>query len=299
MATTLQAESFANINLTERSTLDESVLTAATTIKVVNTSGFEAGKTIYVGPPGSETCEKAVVNAVTDETTLELVDGLGQPHSRFDAVTGVLGDRIRIYRAVNVDDSAPADVAFSALASRSIDPGKVVTYYTDSSGSSDYWYKLTYWNETTGDETDLDDSTPVRGDDYGRYASLTEIRRDAGFLNATNLSDVTVDQKRRMAEAEINTALSNRYTVPFKPVPEQINSLTIQIAAGLLLQDAYGETSTRAVKKLKDARLALEQLKNADGDVVDDQGQSVSTGDDISGYPDDSASRAFTMDQVF
>jgi hypothetical protein len=50
----------------------------------------------------------------------------------------------------------------------------------------------TYCNATSNVETDIQDSVPVRGDDFGHYASLTEIRSEAGFDNAYNLSDVTI-----------------------------------------------------------------------------------------------------------
>lgn len=60
-------------------------------------------------------------------------------------------------------------------------------------------YRYTYYNATSNIETDIEDSVPVRGDDFGHYASLTEIRSEAGFDNAINLSDVTIDQQRRAA----------------------------------------------------------------------------------------------------
>lgn len=69
-------------------------------------------------------------------------------------------------------------------------------------------------------ETTITLSGPIRGDDFGHYASITEIRNGAGFGNAVNLADSTIDQQRRAAESEINAALAPVYKTPFDPVPK-------------------------------------------------------------------------------
>ena len=93
------------------------------------------------------------------------------------------------------------------------------------------------------DETALTDSEARHGQDWGNYCSLDEIRAEAGFTSAFNLNDSLIFRHRRSAQSKINTALGSVYTVPFKPVPEIIRTLTIKLAAGMLLQSAYGERS--------------------------------------------------------
>ena len=45
-----------------------------------------------------------------------------------------------------------------------IDPDQTSTYRTDTSGGSDYWYKVTYYSSTAAvDATDLAVATAVRG----------------------------------------------------------------------------------------------------------------------------------------
>ncbi|KSZ59665.1 hypothetical protein Z045_05700 [Rhodococcus pyridinivorans KG-16] len=298
MSTTLNVESFSEINIRERSTLAEGAEAGSTVLTLSSTEGYVVGDILYLGNLSREGCEKTVIASVDDATTVTLTNPTTLPHARFEPVTSVLGDLIRIYRAVNVDGGVPSTEMFAVLATRSIDPDQLSTYFTDSQGSSNYWYRFTYFNATTMDETSLNDSIPVRGDDFGHYASLTEIRREAGFENATNLSDVVVDQKRRAAESEVNTALSSAYTTPFDPVPEIIRTLTIQLAAGYLLQYAYGERSAAASVKLKDARTQMEALQNRDQTITDDTGNSIA-GDGISYWPGENEPRAFTMDQRF
>jgi phage gp36-like protein len=299
MSTTLNIESFGEINLKERTTLTAGAAVAAQSITVPSIQGFAVGDIIYIGNLSREGCEKAVIASFTGQTTITLVAVLTLAHARFEPVTSVLGDLIHVYRAANVDGTVPADGSFTVLTTRNIDPDQLSTYYTDSSGSSSYWYKFTNYNATSLDETSLGDSVAVRGDDFGHYASLTEIRAEAGFSNNYNLKDTFVDQQRRAAEAEINTSLSNNYTTPFSPVPEIIRTLTIQLAAGLLMQAEYGSSSSKGKDKLADARTTIKNLQSQTSDITDDDGVSLA-GAGLSYYPlDDSEPIAPTSTRPF
>lgn len=297
MATTLQIESFGETNLGERSELSADFIPASVVLEVRSTDGYVSGETIYVGQLGREGVEKAVIASVVDKTTITLVAPLGLPHSRYEPVTAVLGDLIHIYRAANVNGTVPADEAFTVLAARSIKADDQSTYFTDSAGDSNYWYRFTYYNAVTLEETDLADSVAVRGDDFGHYASISEIRVEAGFEHAHNLKDTIIDQQRRAAEAEINASLSGAYTVPFSPVPEIIHTLTVQLASALLLDHAYGNSSSR--QKLKDARAAIEMYRLGGSVLTDDAGLSLATSEGVSSWPNEEAQRSFYIGQQF
>lgn len=293
MSTTLQTESFASTNLKERTELSADYVAGTTVLQVASSEGYAAGDIIYVGALSREGCEKATVAPGTDATTLTLVSPLGLPHSRLDAVTSVVGDLIHIYRALNIDGNVPPDGSFSVLATRNIDPDQHATYYTDNSGSANYWYRLTYFNQVNGDETDLTASVPIRGDDFGHYAALGEIRDEAGFANATNLSDVIVDQQRRAAEAEVNASLGNYYTVPFtKPIPKLINAVTVKLAAGFLLQNAYSGQSKEGDTKVKDARDLIKSFQSGTTIIDDDPNLGgVGMSEGVSSWPNNSTFR--------
>lgn len=188
---------------------------------------------------------------MVDETALNPSGPLERAQKRFKPVTAGLGDSVRIRRAVNVDGRVPLTEAFSPLASRAIEEDQPDTYYTDSSGGAGNWYLLTNWNEPTDEETPLDLSATVCGDDYARYASLGDTRAEAVFTNSTNLSDTDVDQQRRAAEAEINGKLVNNYETPFKPVPEAVRILTEKLAAAFLLLNAYGSKYQKLVDEAR------------------------------------------------
>lgn len=295
MAITLRAESFAEINIQEITLLTANASAGATSLTVKSTAGYSVNQAVYVGTTGQDGCEVVYVSAVASATSLTLSAALTLPHSKYEPVTGVVGDKVRIYRAANVDGTAPDDGDFSLLATQQIDADELSTYYTDSTGSSSYWYKFTYYNATTTDETELGASTAFRGDDYGHYGSLSQIRREAGFENAINLNDTAIDQQRRAAEAEINSKLSNHYTVPFTDVPALVQTLTIQLAAGLLLMAAYGSDNSRGKMLVEGARKQLEQIQAGEVLLYDDDAAD-SIGEGVTSWPDDTTADADSED---
>lgn len=101
-----------------------------------------------------------------------------------------------------------------------------------------------------------------------------------------------MDQQRRIAESEINGSLGGRYTVPFSPVPERIHTLTVQLAAALLVANAYRGTN-RGQDALKAARALITAYQSGDQTITDDNGVVITSGDGISSWPDDTAPRAF------
>lgn len=299
MGTVVRADSFAPTNLQEHTELSASAPAGATSIQVTSTQGYVANSILYVGQLSRETCEKATVSAVTNATTLALNSALKLDHASSESVWSVVGSHLRIYRAADVDGTVPPDDAFSVLATREIDADQTSTYYNDPTGSSAYWYRITYYDPDSQAETPLSEAPAFRGDDFGHYCSLPQIRTEAGFTNALNLRDSDIDQQRRAAEREINSALGSRYTVPFDPVPGLINTITIQLAAGLLMADAYGSSSPNVVAKLKDVRAQLQALHDGLQVIPGLDGTPLETAGDVRFYPDESAPRAFSREQTF
>ena len=297
MASTLRIDSFHEINIVERGELAADLGVGITELPMRSTQGFLTGQTIYVGALAREGIEKAVIASVPDETTINVSQPLKLPHTRYDAVTAVLGDQVHIYRAVNVDDSVPSDESFSVLATREIDPDQQSTYFADSAGSSGYWYRFTYFNQAAMEETALAALDPVHGQDFPHYASIGDIRQAAGLQNAVNLADRTVELWRGIAETEINSALAGAYTVPFNPAPAIVKSLALELAAALLLVDAYGNGAYGA--RLKDAREKVTAYGDKTAVVTDENGHSLSTSNSVTGYPDADAPRSFYIGQRF
>lgn len=127
----------------------------------------------------------------------------------------------------------------------------------------------------------------MRGVDFGHYATIATILTEACFGQAHNLSDLGVDQKRRAAKTEINTALAGVDTVPFKLIPDAVRVLTEKLAAGMLLTNAYGD-GTPSAQRLEDARAAIQTFATRASAIVDDDGTSVTTNEGVSsGFGDE------------
>ena len=128
------------------------------------------------------------------------------------------------------------------------------------------------------------------------YATLEDIRMKAGFEKASNLADRHVREARRSAQAEIDSALAIRYTVPFVPVPEKIRTLTIKLAAYTLKHDAYGDVASQ--KALEALRKQLQDLADGDTPITDELGVDLSTSEGVA-YDFGDQDRAFTIGQRF
>jgi len=248
MSQTIKINNFSSLNIKERTELDADVAAAATSLSVKNNQNFAANDIVYVGRLGSDTGENLVASGISNATTIG-VSALARPHNRFDDVHSLFGNKIRIYRAANVNGTAPADASFSLLATVDIDFDQVSTTYTDADGSSSYWYKFTFYNSTASTETTLPDSTASRGASYGLYCSVDDVKQKAGLQNNKYLPDSLVDQKRQAAKAYIDAELTGLYVVPFTtPINPLIREVAQLLAAGYLLTSEFGASSasTRA-----------------------------------------------------
>lgn len=299
MAYVVQLESFQEFMIKERSQLSADAVAGSEVLTVISSQGIEAGDVLYLGTLRKDGCERAVVATVDSETGISLTEPLQLPHSAFDAVTAVSGDLIQVERASDLLSKPPtSDAAWSVIATRDIDPDQISTYYRDPEGGDGFWYRYAY---TDGGGDYLSEySTPVRGSSYGNYCSLREIREEAGYLNAVNLPDTTVALARMNAQNEINGALKNVYgdKVPFAPVPELVKTLTIQLAAGLLLSITTGGVSQKGKDLTNGVRARLKTLQSGDETIADDEGTSMSGGS-VGYYPSDDQDRMFFVGQRF
>ncbi|MFC7945273.1 phage protein Gp36 family protein [Microbacterium oxydans] len=129
-----------------------------------------------------------------------------------------------------------------------------------------------------------------------RYCEIEDIRMKAGFEKASNLADRHVQAARRAAQAEIDSALGNAYTVPFTPIPEKIRELTIKLAAYSLKHDAFNDVAS--AKALEALRKQLAAIAAGETPITDDEGQNLSTSTGVDGYFGDEP-RMFTVGQRF
>ena len=298
---TITVPNFKDANIKEHSKLDADTIVGATTLALAHSNDMATNDYLYVGRLGSEGAELttiATVPSISSATTAALV----KPHSRFDDVTVLFGNKIKVYRASNVDGTVPADASFSVVGtSNNIDVDQVSTSIIDADGGSDYWYKATYYNSTTSGETPLADAIASRGGGYGDYASIESIRNDAGLQNNHFITDAQINEKRQAAQSLINGQLTGIYTIPFiAPINPHIAEITRKLAAGYLLTNDYGMVSSFSTNngkaKVEWAIDQLNKLKARETTLTDNAGTdtSISTTSGLQMWPNTTTADADT-----
>jgi len=309
MTASIRIANFNDGNILEKTDLGADAVAGATTLTLLNNQNITSGATIMIGQVGSETGELVAINSVTG-STIVLTAPTKLNHYKDEPVISILGSKLRIYRAPNINNLPPDDATFTLIATIDIDADQLETTYTDAAGSSAYWYKFTYYNLTSLTETSIGDAVASRSG--GGYVSLADIRKEAGFDGASYITDGLIDQKRKTAQGYIDGGLSGQYKVPFDtPIDDTIREITLQYATGLLQISQYGRYGTtntnngqsridwaeKQVEKIKSGQLIL---VGVDGIPVEHSPDGSGAGSGAaSGYPTTGSTPGFMFDRSF
>lgn len=300
MASALSIENYAAPNLSgERTALSLEVQAASQTISVDSNQGYSVNDYVVVGNLGSEACEMLKITSVSGANTISFAPASTTLyHAARSAVTKLFGDKIRIYRAPDVNGLPPLDASFTAVTIISIDPDQPSTIYNDASISSSYWYKFVYYNSTTLLETSLSGSSASRGTSDGNYCTVQDIRRVSGISSERWVNDQAMAGYRLRAQEIVNGELKSLYIVPFStPINPLISSITERLSAWLALTDqvtAFGPSSAAKAKTLHDEAMSdLASIKNGTRVLLDATGVSTAIEGGgvgtLSGLPNDSS----------
>lgn len=227
----------------------------------VNIEGVTDGAAACVGLRGSETAELVRLavsggGAVTADLKIDHVKGERLDVMRYD------------YRRFY--GSATETGTYSLIATVLIDvddPQGTRYEYTGSLA----WFKATYYDSSTGDETLVADAEAVQGDQSARYASIDGIRGRAGMNRNNYVQDDRFKSARTRAESEIDSSLAGMYTLPLTVTPAIITEICELLAAGAVMADEFGagddaegyKMQSRARSMLKDIRDGKLKLMNA------------------------------------
>lgn len=272
-------------------------------ISVINSEEFAVDDYVVVGIEGSEGAEMCQVTEVTAGTIK--VATLALNHKRDEPVTKYRYNQRKFYGATSATES------FTEL----VGSGSPVTIkVTDSQGATlEYvgnegytYFKATYYNSTTTDETAIGDSTAVQANETARYTSIYAIRKHAGILGNPYYSDERVEAKRAQAENEINSWIYNKYVLPLAEVPALISYICETLAAGFVDYEEFGSDGN-GVKWLGEARGILKSIQNETQKLIGVDGTELASKDTAStvqSYPNDIDSgngqgQKFSMNQVF
>lgn len=280
MSQTLKINNFGSANILESTMLDAEAPVNSAILVLQNSNGLAANNYVILGTLGSENSELRTILSVDSATGIHVTVNTGLEHPVYEPLTKLFGNRLRVYRAANVNGYPPADASFAKIAEVDIDADQLSTTYIDTSGSENYWYKSTYYNLYGDAESNLADSKAVRGGGQTDYCSIEDIREQSGFKYARYISDALIDQKRQAAQGEINSALVGSYQIPFQsPINPVIQDICVRLASGLLLVHQYSAVNSAnnaaGQKKIDDARAELKELGMKQNVLTDETGLPI------------------------
>lgn len=276
---------------------------SAVTITLENNNGMSNGDFIVIGYPGNELCEMVQIDAVVTAgqtihvATVKFNHLIGEPvmkyrynKRKFYGSTSPTGSFAEI-----TADGSPVNIQVD-------DPQGTVLEYT---GSTYTYFKSTYFNSSSSEETAVADSTAVAGDQTLRYASLYGIRKHAGLAGNPLYSDLRLEQKRMQAESEINSYIYAQYVLPLTEIPAMITYICELLAAGYIDYEEFGKDG-EGVKWLGTARSLLKSLSKGEQVLIGADGNPLTStsSSGMQGYPDqvddvNGPGRMFTTRQVF
>ena len=288
----------------ERTTLDADAAAGTNVaLTLINNNGFSDNDFFVIGVEGSEKAELCQINGVVTPGTAIVGATLLFAHKKGEPVTRYRYNKRKFYGSLTAGgsyteltgDGSPKTIGVD-------DPQGTFLEYT---GSTYLYFKSTYYNSETLEETDTDDSREVLADESVRYASIYGIRKMAGFTQNPFISDGRVEDKRMQAESEINSSIFSRYSLPLSEIPPLITYICECLAAGYMHYEEYGPEGD-AVKKLGEARALLKAIMEGRQRLLGvdyTELATVSAGNKIYGKPDGSETgdelSKFQIDQKF
>lgn len=143
----------------ERTFLSQYMPEASGTLAVKNTDGFTSTDPVMIGRQGSERTELAVLDGLTAPNVLDLTANTSFAHNADDPVYKLRYNRVRFYRATSQNGT----YTLQATVNLDVENEDKVTRYDDPTGATTHFYKITYYNTVSLEETERSDPIPATG----------------------------------------------------------------------------------------------------------------------------------------
>lgn len=316
----LNLQNFSQDNVLWEFELAGDAAAAQAVIFLLNAANISDGDYLCLLPAEQTGELKQVNTGGVSGQNVTFSSNLSLAHKNHERVVKLFGNQIRVYRAADVNGTPPPDSSFnpgSPFATVTIDPTYPYTGYTDNNGGVGYWYKFTYYNPTSGKETDISLAEAVRGGGYGHYVSLEDIMVEAGLNDTRRLDRSQVAVRRDEAESEIKGALAAAgYIMPLQTgagvlyVPTTVRTIARILTAGFVMLQNFGITkpgnSKNGQAKIDEARQMIAKIQLNDVVLLDSTEQMLAKPSLVDGWPDDTTTDdgvnvgpIVTLDKVF
>lgn len=275
------------------------------TISVLDNNGIALNSYVVIGYEGAEQTEIAKVNSAVTLGSLIQVDKLLFAHKADAPVTVYRFNQRKFYGCVTPTGTFVELTAYGSPANiQADDPQGTLFEYSGPEGYT--YFKSTYFNSTTSEETDIADSDAVAGDQSTRYTTIYNIKHQAGLTNNPYITDGVVETYRKRAESEVRSIIMFRYNLPLVEIPAIIENCCSLLAAGYMDYREFGRDG-EGVKWLGEARGILNSIKKGAQRLLGADEQelpTITTANTVQGYPDgvdnkNGPIRMFTSKQRF
>lgn len=269
-----------NFILGEKTFFGENASSSVSTITVKNASNFKAGSFIVLGTIGNETTEIKQIDTIDEDLqSMTLVEATNFAHSKLEPIQEIRYNKRKFYRSDSEEGT------FTHLSSEGSPVAIQVdipegTRFEDTTGTGDHYYKATYFNSHSGDESRTDDSIAAKASDVEHYTSIFKIRAEAGLLENYYITSDLIHSYRLEAEAEVEGMVANVYQLPFSYKPKILQHIVTLLAAGHLLSKEYGmeadiEISKSGERKIERANMLLEKIMEGTLLLIGEDGSAV------------------------
>jgi len=280
-------------------------------VTLLNSHGFAVNDFVVLGIEGSQQAELGQISAISGQTIT--ISTLTLSHKAGEPVVQYRYNKRKFYGSTTsggtyaelTTDGSPVTISVN-------DPQGTVLEYAGVQGY--LYFKSTYYNSQTTEETDIDDAAEVLADESVRYCSIYDIKKQAGLTKNPYITDGIIETYRKRAEAEVNTYLYARYVLPFEnslgtgEIPAVVENCTTLLAAGYMDYQEFGKDG-EGVKWLGEARSILKKIATGELRLIDStytefQEKTLTQG--VESYPyevnntdSDGQQQKFSMNQVF
>ena len=274
-------------------------------ITLINNDGLNQNDYIVIGHEGNELCEMVQINAVVTPGTNVQVATVKFNHLKGEPVKKYRFNKRKFYGSTSATGSFSELTADGSPVTIQVDdPQGTLLEYTGNEGYT--YFKSTYYNSQTSEETAISDSDAVAGDQTLRYASIYGIRKHAGLQGNYFYSDLRIEQKRSQAENEINSIIGLKYQLPLSEVPGFITYICELLAAGYIDYEEFGKDG-EGFKWLGTARSLLKNISSGTQRLFGQDGQELATSStvgQVQSYPntideESGQGQFFTRNQIF
>ena len=196
--------------------LSADVAASATSSTVENYDGFATNDYIVFGKLAEEKSEIVKLTSVTANVTLGHTTGPVFAHSARTLVSQIKYNQVKVY------SSSSETGTYALLTTASLDVDQTQTFYDDTTGDSDTWYKVKYYNSTTTTLSSYSDAVQGTGYTEDSLRSMVdEVLGDFGDPDAKEITRYKVRRYLRAGARQLTTKL-------IKTFPEYRKKYTTQ-----------------------------------------------------------------------